>query len=173
MRQEPLVAVRDAQKNGALPLARWRRKEVCSDQRLPDRVACAGADPDHLAGALHEWPERWIHTTQLCGAECWRLHRNAGRRRFHAGAVAGARQRVAERNVHRERHHWDSSHLAHEGHGATGAWVHLNQVDPLLAHDELRVHQTADADLAYEAREDLGDLRLARCRDALRRIDGD
>ena len=82
-------------------------------------------------------------------------------------------ERRAERDPHRELDHRDAGDLREEGHGPRRARVHLDEVDAVLADDELRVHQAActkrDDDPLHRHRHEL----LVPRRHGLGRIDAD
>jgi len=68
-------------------------------------------DPDHLAGRLHERPDRWVDAAKLGRRERRRLHGDERRRREQPALPTEILERLSERDSHGELDHRDAGHL--------------------------------------------------------------
>ena len=98
----------------------------------------------------------------------------ATKRRLGQQSIGPAQlaQRGARRHARRQRDHGHAGDLGQERHRAAGARVDLEDVDAVVAHDELGVDQAAHADLEADAAHGVDDEALVGRRELLWREEG-
>ncbi len=111
--------------------------------RLGKRMGKMSRVPHHLAGAAHLRTEPRICPWQFIERQHRLLHKKAIHlRRF---GKAQFRQRLARLHLRGNFCHRHAGRLAHKGHGAAGAGIHLNHVHHVVFDGVLDVHQAAHA----------------------------
>ncbi len=154
-------------------VARPGRHERRAEQRLGERHACIVMQSDHLAGRLHPGPDRRVDAAQLGRREGRRLDRHERRRREQPAVPAELRERRPERDPHRQLDHRDAGDLGEERHRPRRARVDLDQVDAVVADDELGVDEALRAEREHDPLHRRDDQRLVALADGAGREDAD
>ena len=126
-------------------------------------------DPDDLSGRLHARPDGRVDATQLGGGERRASTATNGGWRQDAAGPAELRERRTERDPDREIDHRDAGDFREERHGPRRPWIDLDEVDAVVADDELGVAQLAHPELQDDALHGRNDQRLVALADCLRR----
>ena len=118
-----------------------RNVHTCTSNSLVKGTSIVIINTHYLASGLHLRPKGNIYISHLVKGEYWCLYSHIRLWWYQAGMEAQLLQRCTKSNLSCHIHHLYISNLAQEWYSSGGAWIYLDNINLIIYHNVLNVHQ--------------------------------
>ena len=119
-----------------------RNVHTCTSNSLVKGTSIMIINTHYLASGLHLRPKGNIYISHLVKGEYWCLYSHIRLWWYQAGMEAQLLQRCTKSNLSCHIHHLYISNLAQEWYSSGGTRIYLDNINLIIYHNVLNVHQT-------------------------------